>query len=116
MDESKFSSEEKLGDAKQATPRDVLMAKLLDSRVPKTELEWFAKREIERLLDCSKAGCHMNCPTFDKLVRDNRLMEQGKPPLELGLLQEHLEDARRMLLYFFVKEGIVRRMGVKDNG
>jgi hypothetical protein len=35
--------------AKQATPAAQLMQELLDSRVPKTDREHFAAREIERL-------------------------------------------------------------------
>ena len=33
----------------QATPHDALIAQIMDSRVPKTEREWAAAREIERL-------------------------------------------------------------------
>lgn len=36
-------------EAKQATPHETLLAELLDSRVPKSEREHAAKREIERL-------------------------------------------------------------------
>ena len=36
-------------EAKQATPHATLLAELLDSRVPKSEREHAAKREIERL-------------------------------------------------------------------
>lgn len=37
--------------AKQATPHETLIAQLLDSRVPKTEREHAAAREIQRLRD-----------------------------------------------------------------
>ena len=36
-------------EAKQATPHATLLAELLDSRIPKSEREHAAKREIERL-------------------------------------------------------------------
>lgn len=36
-------------EAKQATPPETLLAELLDSRIPKSEREHAAKREIERL-------------------------------------------------------------------
>lgn len=36
-------------DAKQATPHDELIRQLLDSRVPKTDREHAAAREIEKL-------------------------------------------------------------------
>lgn len=38
-----------MSEAKQATPHSVLIDELMDSRVPKTEREHAARREIERL-------------------------------------------------------------------
>ena len=40
----------------QATPRDELMQRLMASEVPKNELEWCAKDEIERLRDDMEAA------------------------------------------------------------
>jgi hypothetical protein len=42
-------------DAKQATPHEELIARLLDSRGAKSEVEWAAKREIERLQEALTA-------------------------------------------------------------
>ena len=40
-----------MSEAKQATPHSVLIEQLMDSRVPKTEREHAARREIEMLRD-----------------------------------------------------------------
>jgi hypothetical protein len=42
-------------DAKQATPHQELITRLLDSRIAKSEVEWAAKREIERLREALTA-------------------------------------------------------------
>ena len=57
--------------AKQATPHALLLAELLDSRIPKSEREHAAKREIERLraerdelrglIDAHNADCIARC-------------------------------------------------------
>ena len=36
-----------IDDGKEATPCNVLREQIMDSRIPKNEREWWAKREIE---------------------------------------------------------------------
>lgn len=38
-----------MDEGKSATPSEILLSELMDSRVPKTEREHFAAREINRL-------------------------------------------------------------------
>ena len=51
----------------QATPRKVLESRLMDPRVAKSELEWYASREIERLKD----KLHKLDQAFDALYEES---------------------------------------------
>lgn len=62
--------------AKQATPREQLIQELLDSRIPKTEREHCAAREIEFLrarvaeleagAEAEREACAVLCETSDR--------------------------------------------------
>jgi hypothetical protein len=54
MSETDMTDYAELREEKAATPHNELIAQLLDSRVPKSEREHAAAREIERLRDALK--------------------------------------------------------------
>jgi hypothetical protein len=65
-----------MNEAKQATPHSVLIERLMDSRVPKTEREHAARREIEMLREALRLPAQQAAEPvawmYDFLNSDNR--------------------------------------------
>lgn len=87
-------------DACAATPRDVLLQELLDSRIPKTEREHAAAREIERLR--AALGDVMNNPWDYNLRR-------AEEAQQIIRLQFQLAELRKKLAFWKNEAAVLQR-------
>jgi len=71
-----------MSEAKQATPHSVLIDQLMDSRVPKTEREHAARREIEMLRDALRGPAQAH----RQWVEQQAVWRTMSQPDNLGLI------------------------------
>ena len=90
--------------AKQATSPELLLTKLMSACGPKTELEWFAARKIEKM-QTEIAELRKDCARLDWLA---------DPGNNIGIVQLPIDCVKNNI--HSLRAAIDAAMGIKDEG